>query len=113
MNLRMAALAVFAISIMVVGIIEWVKAGWRKIFGTDCPSWLPWVLSPVGCVAFAAIAGPLAGFSGWWFAVLGFLALAVTEIGYQTIVQGLQNVVQAAANMAENAASKPPGQNQP
>jgi hypothetical protein len=107
----LAVLFVFAITVMMIGLIEWIKAGWRTLFKVDVPGWLPWVLSPIGCLIFAAIAGPLAGFTGWWFAVLGFLALAITEVGYQTIVSGLQAVVQSVVNRAEQSvadATTPP-----
>jgi hypothetical protein len=102
MNLTLVVFAVFAIAVMVIGIIEWLKAGWPKM-----PGWLPWVLSPVGCIGFALVAGPLVSLNGWWFAVLGFLALAITEICYQTIVMGLKNLVAAAAQAAQDKVSPP------
>jgi mannose/fructose/N-acetylgalactosamine-specific phosphotransferase system component IIC len=102
MDLKLVFFAVVAISVMVVGLIEWLKAGLPNI-----PNWLPWALSPVGCIGFAALAAPLIQLNGWWFAVLGFLSLAVTEVGYQTIVQGLKNAVSAISSAAAAKVAAP------
>lgn len=106
-NLSLVVFAVFAITVMVIGLLEWLKAVWPKV-----PSELLVILSPLGCIGFALIGAPLVGLNGWWFAVLGFLSLAVTELCYQTIVTGLKSIVAQAVQTAQDraaAATNKPG----
>lgn len=119
-----AALAILAIAVMVVGLIEWAK-GWPHWYdatknpkGPVFPGWIPSVASPVLCLLFGQLVAPLVlgslALLWLWGIVLGLLGLAVTELCYQILVQSIPQVIQAVlTNVVGGAqpqiAVKPPG----
>lgn len=105
MNIGNVVLAVVAIAVMVVGVIEWFKGWWKKI-----PSWFPSVASPVFCLVLGQVVAPLVllGTLTWlWGIVLGLMGLAVTELCYQILVQSIPQVVQAVLSNAVGSAVPP------
>jgi len=92
MNLSLIALAIFAIAIMVVGLLEHTKGWWKNI-----PAWFPSVASPVLNLALGQLVAPLVlvgvAASWAWGIVIGLLALAVTEFCYQLIIQSIPQVL--------------------
>lgn len=96
MNLSMLILAVIGIAVMVVGSIEWLKGAWKAIFKVELAGWVPSVLPPLLCLVFAWITSPLVGLAGLWFLAVALLALAVTELCYQLIVQSIPQAVAGA-----------------
>ena len=94
-NLSLIAVAIFAIAVMTVGLIEWVKGWWKRI-----PQWFPSVASPVLCLVLGQVTAPLVLLLGtltWvWGIVLSLMGLAVTELCYQMIVQSVPQILQGA-----------------
>jgi hypothetical protein len=106
LNLSLIALAIFAIAIMTVGVLEWVKGWWKKI-----PSWFPSVGSPVLCLILGQVVAPLVllGVLTYvWGVVLSLMALAVTELCYQLIVQSIPQVVAGVIASVVPASAPPP-----
>jgi hypothetical protein len=115
MDLKLIALAIVAAALMVVGLIEWVK-GWplwldaaKNPKGTPFPAWLPSVASPVLCLFAGQLLAPLVlvgiALAWLWGIAIGLLALAVTELGYQIIVQSIPQVL---TGIVEKVAPKAP-----
>lgn len=90
MNLSLVIVAVIGIAIMVVGLLEWLKGWWKKI-----PTWIPSALSPILCLVLGQMAAPLVltGLLWLWGIALALLALAVTELCYQLIVQSIPQTI--------------------
>jgi hypothetical protein len=107
-NISLVVLAIVAIAVMVVGLIEWVKGWWKRI-----PAWFPSVASPVYCLVLGQVVAPLVlvGTLTWvWGIVLSLMGLAVTELCYQVIVQ---SIPQLLSNLVAQAAPKPPTSSTP
>jgi len=105
-NLSLVALAIFAIAVMVVGIMEWIKGWWKKI-----PQWFPSVASPVFCLILGQVVAPLVllGSLTWvWGIVLSLMGLAVTELCYQIIVQSIPQIVAGAVSKVSGTDATPP-----
>lgn len=68
---------ILAIAVAVVGIIQWFKGLFSKL-----PTWVWAVASAVGCLGVAAVTIYL---PPW--VLLGLVALAVSQLGYETIVK--------------------------
>jgi hypothetical protein len=104
MNLSLVVLAIFAIAVMTVGLIEWVKGWWKKI-----PQWFPSVASPVFCLVLGQVVAPLVldanHITILWGVILSLMGLAVTEFCYQIIIQSIPQVVQG---LIQSIAPAPP-----
>lgn len=86
----------FLIAVAAVGIIEYFKGiPWKK----DPPKWVWVVASPVLCFGGAILLGAIPG-----SILIGALALTFAQIGYQTLIQGIE----AAINSATGANIQPP-----
>jgi hypothetical protein len=96
MNLSLIALAIFAIGLMTVAVIEWVK-GWPLWKKKTFPEWFPSVASPILNLAFGQLVAPLVLIGvarGWaWGLALGLLGLAVSEFGYQILIQSVPAIL--------------------
>lgn len=74
------------IAVAVVGLIEWVKGLIPK-----APTWVWAVASGFGCLGIAAAAIYL---PAW--VLLGLVALAVSQLGYEAIVQFIKSKIPQA-----------------
>jgi len=96
MDLKLVVLSIVGAAVMVVGLIEWVK-GWPAWKKTPLPGWFPSVASPILCLAAGQLVAPLVlpsvALFWLWGVAIGLLALAVTELAYQIIVQSIPQVL--------------------
>lgn len=74
---------VLAIAVAVVGLIQWFKGLLKKV-----PSWVWAIMSVVGCFAVAAVVFYL---PPW--VLLGLVALAVSQLGYEVIVKFIMSKI--------------------
>lgn len=107
-NLGLTVTAIIGIAIMVVGFTEWLKGLWQKLFGVTIPGWVPSALPLLACLALAALVAPLVGLLGLWWVAVGLMALAVTELCYQLLVQSIPQVVAGAISAATGQQVQPP-----
>jgi len=77
---------IISIAVAVVGIIQWFKGMFAKL-----PTWVWAVASAVGCLGIAAAVMYL---PSW--VLLGLVALAVSQLGYETIVQFIKSKIPSA-----------------
>jgi len=75
-----------AIAIAVVGLIQWFKGLFSKL-----PTWVWAVASAVGCLGVAAVVIYL---PPW--VLMGLVALAVAQLGYETIVKFILSKIPGA-----------------
>lgn len=75
-----------------IGVLEYIKG-----FFKDAPGNVWRVLQPILCVAFAAIASLL---PSW--VMVGVLALSLSQVGYQTIIDTVKNLI-ASRNPSKDA----------
>jgi hypothetical protein len=68
---------IVSVAVAVVGLLQWIKGLLPK-----APTWVWAVASAIGCIGAAAATFYL---PGW--VLLGMVALAVTQLGYETIVK--------------------------
>ena len=94
--MRIEWMMAVAIAIGVVGVIQWLKGVWKT-----APAVLWAVVSPVACFLLALF---------FWFTgnldfaemmVLGILAVAIAQLAYEVIVQGVPGLVAAVMKMIE------------
>lgn len=77
---------IIEIAVAVVGIIQWFKG-----LLTKAPAWVWSVVSAVGCLGVAAAAFYL---PPW--VLHGLMALAVAQLGYETLVQFIKSKIPGA-----------------
>lgn len=77
---------VVSVAVAVVGLIQWLKG-----LLTKAPSWVWAVASAVGCMGVAAVVFYL---PPW--VLMGLVALAVAQLGYETIVQFIKSKIPVA-----------------
>ena len=86
----------FLIAIAVVGVVEYVKGiPWKSA----PPTWVWAIANPVLCGAGAALLNPFPV-----CILIAALALGISQLGYQTLIQGIT----AAINNATGANIQPP-----
>ena len=74
------------IAVAVVGLLEWVKGLLPK-----APTWVWALVSAAGCLGIAAASFYL---PAW--VLIGLVALAVAQLGYQSIVQFIKSKIPSA-----------------
>lgn len=77
---------IIAIAVAVVGLIQWLKGLFAKL-----PGWVWAVASAFGCLGVAAVVFYL---PPW--VLMGLVALAVAQLGYETIVQFIKSKIPIA-----------------
>ena len=98
MDLKLFVLAVFAIAVVTVGVLQWLKGLWKKM-----PSQFAAALLPVICLGLGWAVGPeVSPAFGMWL-LLGGLAWAIGQLCYELIVQSIPALVQTAVSKAEGA----------
>jgi hypothetical protein len=85
-----------AIAVGVVGLIQWVKGLLKTV-----PTWIWAVISVVACVIFAFLIGATEApaISIGEMIILALLAIAISQLGYEVIVQGIPALVQGLLNI--------------
>ena len=77
---------ILEIAVAVVGLIQWFKGLFSKL-----PTWVWAVASAVGCMGVSAVVIYL---PPW--VLMGLVALAVSQLGYETIVQFIKSKIPSA-----------------
>ena len=77
---------VISVAVAVVGLIQWFKGLFAKL-----PSWVWAIASALGCMGVAAVVFYL---PPW--VLMGLVALAVAQLGYETIVQFIKSKIPVA-----------------
>jgi len=68
-----------------IGIIQYIKGVWKA------PTWVWALLQPILCIGFAGVWAELPS----WVST-GILALALSQIGYETIIQQVKSRIEKA-----------------
>jgi len=86
-----------AIAVGVVGLIQFIKG----IVKAKVPTWFWSVVSVTACVVFAFLIGGTENpvLSIGEMIILALLALAISQLGYEVIVQGIPALVQGLLNI--------------
>lgn len=102
MNLQLVVLAIFAIAIASVYIIQWAKSPFPK-----ADSFIWWILSPVlnMGLAFVTVLGIPLGVPLLGFLILGALSWAVSQAGYEIFVQHVPRIMESYADRLEKQAA--------
>ena len=104
MDLKLFALLVFAIAVVTVGILQWLKGLWKTV-----PSLLLGLLLPVVCIGLGLLVGSVVSpVFGLWL-LLGGLAWAVGQLCYELIVQSVPQLVGGLIKKVEDKVDTPPG----
>ena len=95
--MRIEWMMALAIAIGVVGLIQLIKG----IVKAKVPTWFWSVVSVASCVVFAFLIGGTEAppISIGEMIVLALLAIAISQLGYEVIVQGIHALVQGLLNI--------------
>jgi hypothetical protein len=102
MDLKLFVLLVFGITVVVVGILQWLKGLWKTV-----PSWLPAALLPILTLALGWVVAPVVTAVLGLRLLMGGLSWALGQLCYEIIVQSIPALVQGAIDKAEGKTPAP------
>lgn len=99
MNLHFVILAIVAIAIASVYILQWLKNGPFKI-----PSVVAWILSPIlnMALALAAVVGIDLGIPFLGFLILGAMGWALSQAAYEVLLKHVPVILENYASTLES-----------